>query len=85
MSSPINKTHRELVDARQPGFGMPGELYSRQDVFDTDMDVFFNKHWIQVAVTADVDEPGDVFTVDIGKASVLILRDDYDQVRAYRN
>ncbi|MNS15104.1 Salicylate 5-hydroxylase, large oxygenase component [compost metagenome] len=85
MSSPINKTHRELVDARQPGFGMPGELYSRQDIFDTDMDIFFHKHWIQVAVTADVDEPGDVFTVDIGKASVLILRDDDEQIRAYRN
>ncbi|WP_413470120.1 aromatic ring-hydroxylating oxygenase subunit alpha [Pseudomonas putida] len=64
---------------------MNGALYSRQDIFDTDMEIFFNQHWIQVAVTADVDEPGDVYTVDIGKSSVLILRDDDEQIRAYRN
>lgn len=80
-----SKTHRELIASRQPGFGMNGALYSRQDVFETDMEIFFNQHWIQVAVTADVDEPGDVFTVDIGKSSVLILRDDDEQIRAYRN
>ncbi|MDR0211452.1 MAG: aromatic ring-hydroxylating dioxygenase subunit alpha [Pseudomonas putida] len=79
------KPHRELLAARQPGTGMAGELYSRQDIFETDLDVFFYKHWIQVAVTADVEEPGDVFTVDIGKASVLIVRDDDEQIRAYRN
>nr|WP_264313384.1 aromatic ring-hydroxylating dioxygenase subunit alpha [Pseudomonas putida] len=80
-----SKTHRELIESRQPGFGMNGALYSRQDIFDTDMEIFFNQHWIQVAVTADVDEPGDVYTVDIGKSSVLILRDDDEQIRAYRN
>lgn len=73
-TSPI-KTHRELLDSRKPGFGMPGELYSRQDVFENDLDVFFHKHWILVAVTADVAEPGDVYTVDIGKASIIVVRD----------
>ncbi|MGN6652717.1 aromatic ring-hydroxylating oxygenase subunit alpha [Trinickia sp.] len=79
------KTHRELLDSREPGCGMPGELFGRQDVFETDLDVFFQKRWILVAVTADVPEPGDVFAVDIGKASVLILRDDDENIRAFRN
>lgn len=85
MSTSPNKSHSELLDARRPGFGMDGELYSRQDVFETDVDVFFHKHWITVAVTADVPEPGDVYAVDIGKTSILVLRDDDEQVRAYRN
>jgi glycine betaine catabolism A len=79
------KTHRELLDSREPGFGMPGELFGRQDVFETDVDVFFNKLWLLVALTADVPEPGDVFTIDIGRASVIILRDDDENIRAYRN
>ncbi|QCI11967.1 aromatic ring-hydroxylating dioxygenase subunit alpha [Pseudomonas putida] len=85
MSTLPVKTHRELLDARKPGFGMPGELYSRQDVFENDLDIFFHKHWILVAVTADIAEPGDVYTVDIGKASIIVVRDDDEQVRAYRN
>lgn len=79
------KTHGELLNSRLPGHGMPGELFGRQDVFDTDVDVFFHQHWILVGVTADVPEPGDVSTVDIGKASVIIVRDDDENIRTYRN
>ncbi|MEO8118287.1 MAG: aromatic ring-hydroxylating dioxygenase subunit alpha [Rhodoferax sp.] len=79
------KSHRELIDARQPWHGMPSELFGRQDVFDTDVDVFLYKHWILVGVTADVPEPGDVCTVDIGKASILIVRDDDEEVKVLRN
>ncbi|TCW82862.1 (Fe-S)-binding protein [Burkholderia sp. SRS-46] len=85
MSGNHFKTHGELVRSRQPGHGMPGALFGRQDVFETDVDVFFHKHWILVGVTADVPEPGDVSTVDIGNASILIVRDDDENIRACRN
>jgi glycine betaine catabolism A len=75
----------ELIRSREPGFGLPGEVFSRQDVFETDVDIFFQQHWIMVGVTADVPEPGDVSTVDIGRASVIIVRDDDENIRAYRN
>lgn len=78
-------THRELLDSRQPWHGMPGELFGREDVFATDVDVFFHRLWILVGVTGDVPEPGDVSTVDIGTASVMIVRDEDEAVRAYRN
>ncbi|WP_434112379.1 aromatic ring-hydroxylating oxygenase subunit alpha [Paraburkholderia caffeinilytica] len=78
-------THRELIHSRKPGHGMRGELFGRPDVFGTDVDVFFHKHWILVGVSADVPEPGDVSTVDIGLASILIVRDDDEAIRAYRN
>ncbi|SAK86073.1 (Fe-S)-binding protein [Caballeronia calidae] len=79
------KTHRELVDSRVPGCGFPGDIFSRQDVFDNDVDVFFNKLWILAGVTADVPEPGDVSTVEVGKASIMIVRDDDENIRTYRN
>ncbi|MGF6726102.1 Rieske 2Fe-2S family protein [Paraburkholderia sp. GAS41] len=85
MSDVKLKTHGELLRGRQQGHGMPGELFGRQDVFETDVEVFFHKHWILVGVTADVPEAGDVSTVDIGKASILIVRDDDENIRAYRN
>jgi len=85
MSVPHIKTHRELIDSRKPGFGMPGELFGRQDVFENDVEVFFHKLWILVGVTADVPEAGDVSTVEIGKASIIIVRDEDETIRAYRN
>ncbi|BCG02380.1 (Fe-S)-binding protein (plasmid) [Paraburkholderia sp. PGU19] len=85
MSEVSFKTHGELIRSRQSGHGMPGELFGRQDVFETDVEVFFHKHWILVGVTADVPEPGDVSVVDIGKASIMIVRDDDENVRTYRN
>jgi glycine betaine catabolism A len=75
----------DLIRSREPGCGLPGEVFSRQDVFETDVDIFFQQHWILVGVTADVPEPGDVSTVDIGRASVIIVRDDDEHIRAYRN
>ncbi|SPB13724.1 (Fe-S)-binding protein [Caballeronia novacaledonica] len=85
MSEVQVKTHGELIRSREPGHGLPGELFGRQDVFETDVEVFFHKHWILVGVTADVPEPGDVSTVDIGRASILIVRDDDENIRTYRN
>ena len=85
MSAIPLKSHRELLDSRKPGHGLPAGLLGRQDVFETDVEVFFEKLWIFVAVTADVPEPGDVYAVDIGKSSILIVRDDDENIRAYRN
>lgn len=44
------KTHRELLTDRTPGHGMPGGLFGRQDIFETDVDIFFTQHWILVGV-----------------------------------
>src|SRR3546814_5093917 len=68
MSKGVFKTHGELLRSRQPGHGMPGELFSRRDVWETDLDIFLLKHWILVGVTADVPEPGDGSGVVSGKA-----------------
>lgn len=75
----------ELVRNREPGYGLPGEVFSRPDVFETDVDIFFYRHWIVVGVTADVPEAGDVSVVDVGNASVIVVRDDDETIRAYRN
>ncbi|MDR5777508.1 MULTISPECIES: aromatic ring-hydroxylating dioxygenase subunit alpha [unclassified Caballeronia] len=78
-------SHGDLIRSRSPGHGMAGALFSREDVFEKDLEVFFHKHWILAGVTADVPEPGDVSTIDIGRASIIIVRDDDKDIRTYRN
>ncbi|MGF6261870.1 Rieske 2Fe-2S family protein [Paraburkholderia youngii] len=79
------KNFGEALRNRNEGDAMPGGVYGRPDIFESDVDIFFNKHWIVVGVTADVPEPGDVSTVDIGSASVIVVRDDEEEIRAFRN
>ena len=40
---------------------------------------------IHVAVEPDIPEPGDYITVDVGRHSVVIVRDDDQQIRAFHN
>jgi Rieske 2Fe-2S family protein len=85
MSNAVIKKHRELVASRVPGHGMPGGLFGRQDIFESDIEIFYHKHWILVGVTADIPEPGDTSTLDIGKSSIILVRDEDENVRAFRN
>ena len=81
----INPPVEALLQMRKPGFSMPAGLYTRQDVFEADLDVMFHRHWIFVGLECEVPEPGDVCVVDIGRSSVAIVRDDGGVVRAFFN
>lgn len=74
-----------LLRSRKPGYSLPAGLYTRQDVFEADLDVMFHRHWILIGLECDVPEPGDVCVVDIGRSSVAIVRDDDGAVRAFFN
>jgi Rieske 2Fe-2S family protein len=81
LPSPISS----LLDARADGHSLPAGLYTREDVFDADLDVFFRHHWIQIGLECDVPEPGDASVVDIGSSSLIILRDDDGALRVLHN
>ncbi|MES2868488.1 MAG: SRPBCC family protein [Pseudomonadota bacterium] len=77
------KTHRELVTQRPPHNAMEGGVFGRADIFENDMDIFFSKHWIVVGVTAQIPQPGDSSTVEVGKHSITLVRDDQLNVTAF--
>ncbi|EGD57969.1 Rieske (2Fe-2S) domain protein [Novosphingobium nitrogenifigens DSM 19370] len=75
----------DLVADRRPGHSLPAGLYTRADVFDADMEIFFRNHWIAVGLECDVPEPGDAYVLDIGKSSLILLRDDEGEIRVLHN
>ncbi|MDR6631456.1 Rieske 2Fe-2S family protein [Phyllobacterium sp. 1468] len=79
--SPISS----LLDARIDGHCLPAGLYTREDVFQADLDVFFSRHWIHVGLECDVPEAGDAVVIDIGSTSLILLRDDDNAIRVVRN
>ena len=74
-----------LVQRRRPGWSLEAPFYTSQDVFDLDLEAIWARHWIHVGVSADVPEPGDYVTVEIGGYSVVIVRGTDKVIRAFHN
>ncbi len=74
-----------LLSSRLAGHSLPAGLYTRQDVFEADMSVFFKHHWIFVGLECEMPEPGDGQVIDIGASSVALVRDDDGDIRALHN
>lgn len=76
---------RELLARRRPGYSLEAPFYLSETILAADMEHIFGKHWIFVAVEPQIREAGDYITVDFGKHSILIVRDDDMQVKAFHN
>jgi Rieske 2Fe-2S family protein len=74
-----------LVARQTAGYSLEAPFYTSREVFDLDMAAIFTKHWLFVAAAAEVPEPGDYVTVAVGRYSVIVVRDDDEQVRAFHN
>ncbi|MDZ5457493.1 aromatic ring-hydroxylating oxygenase subunit alpha [Azohydromonas lata] len=85
MSTATLPSLSSLLSSRRPHHALPAGLYTRPDVFEADMQVFFQNHWILVGLECEIPEPGDAQVLDIGKAGLILLRDDDGQVRAFHN
>jgi len=75
----------DLLDHREPGRPLPGVCYTDPDLFAAELDLLWSRQWIFVGSGAEIREPGDYLTVDLGRSSVLVLRDDDERVRAFHN
>jgi Rieske 2Fe-2S family protein len=74
-----------LIASRRPGYSLPAPFYLSSEIYQRDLELIFGRHWIFVGVEPEIPEAGDLFTVDIGRDSVIILRDDDRVVRAFHN
>lgn len=74
-----------LVQRHRPGHSLEAPFYTSQEVFDFDMAAVFNQHWLFVTTEGEIAEPGDYVTIVVGRSSVIIVRDDDEEVRAFHN
>ncbi|GAA4510900.1 aromatic ring-hydroxylating oxygenase subunit alpha [Brevibacterium yomogidense] len=78
-------TWEHAVAHRRPGYSLEAPFYTDPDYYQKDLEAVFQKTWIFAASVAEIPEPGDYITLDVGRASVIIIRDDDEQVRAHHN
>ena len=67
------------------GRRLEAPFYTDREFFDLDLAAIFARHWLFVAHDAEIPEPGDYSTVEIGPYSVIVVRDDDEDARAFHN
>ncbi len=76
---------RAMILRRRPGYSLEAPFYQSKEIFDLDMQAIFGRHWIFAGVEPDIPEPGDFFTLPMGRASIVVVRDDDMTIRAFHN
>src|SRR5262249_25761274 len=75
----------EALTSREPFFSLPQPFYGDPACFAVDLEGIFRRHWLFAGVSALIREPGDYFTLAVGKTSVLVIRDRSGAIRAFHN
>jgi len=75
----------DLIANQPEGFALPRHFYNSPAVYDHDIRAFWNRNWIWVGHVCQIPEPGNFFLFDYGPESIIIVRDQQDQVRAHLN
>ena len=74
-----------LVARRPAGQSLEAPFYIGEEFFGLDVEAVFARHWLFVAAEAELPEPGDYVTVNVGPYSVIVVRDDDEAVQAFHN
>ncbi|MGP3989306.1 aromatic ring-hydroxylating oxygenase subunit alpha [Streptomyces sp. 3N207] len=86
MNAPAHVTSAaDLVTRRTVGHSLEAPFYVSDEFFGLDIEAVFARSWIFVAAEAELPEPGDYVTVAVGQYSVMLVRDDDEEVRAFHN
>ena len=64
---------------------LPGEFFSSDDIYRADLERVWRRGWLFVGHDCEIPRAGDFFTLNIGHDSLLVIRGDDGQVRAFHN
>ena len=64
---------------------LPSEAYTSESVFRWELDHFFDRTWVCIGRTEDLQTPGDQRAVTLGLESALLTRDEDGGLHAFYN
>ncbi|WP_221801913.1 aromatic ring-hydroxylating oxygenase subunit alpha [Oceanobacter mangrovi] len=74
-----------LLADQKSGFSLPQPFYVSEDIFKEDMANIFYQNWLYAIPACQVAEPGNFVIHKVGSYSVLIVRGQDKEVRAFHN
>lgn len=76
---------RACVERRRPGYTLPQPFFVDPQLFELDLERIFRRHWLLAGPVCQIADPGQYFTYALADDSLVILRDEAGQVRAWHN
>ena len=67
------------------GFALPADVYLKEKYFNIEQDQIFQSTWQYAGPAAWVLSPGDFFATEIGTVPILVVRNKYEQIKAFLN
>jgi glycine betaine catabolism A len=74
-----------LLSTYRPGFALPGAFFTDDELYATEIEYIFGRHWLFVASEAEIPEGGDYRTFQVGPWPIFILRRDDGTIAAFHN
>ena len=81
-----NRTAVETAFAQwTPGHALPQPFYTDESIYRADLDAVWSRHWIWVGHSSELSGVGDFLRFDVDRESVLVVRGQDGEVRAFAN
>ena len=80
-----DKDMRHLLNTRLKQFSLPQPMYNDPGLYDLDLDLLFGQRWVLAGFECQIREPGQYFVMELGRNSIIVIRDDKGQVNAFFN
>lgn len=74
-----------LIAGCRAGYSLPRDFYCDASVYEFDLERIWRRQWLFAAYSFQLGTPGDFVTLSVGDDSLLVLRDDNGEVRAFHN
>ncbi len=71
--------------ARRPGYTLAREFYVDPDIYSLDLESIFYRQWLFAGHDAELKQPGDYFTFQVGDYPILVVRARDGVIRAFHN
>lgn len=74
-----------LVSRQKPGFALERPFYTDPQLFEHEMDRIMMRHWFCVGHVSSIPRAGDFRVIELGSESVIVVRDQHDEIHALLN
>ena len=74
-----------LLSDYKTGWSLEQPFYTDQEIFEVEWERIWKKFWLFAGTTAAIPKPGDYFTYQVNKDSIIIIRGNQGEVYAHYN
>ncbi len=80
-----SNTVEQMLERYRSGWSLEQSFYTEAEVFEQEWEYIWKKFWLFAGTTAQIPAPGDFFTYQAHKDSIIIIRGNKGEVFAHYN